>query len=201
MNRIVITILVLAALLFPLTAAARTVPRAADCIAEQLDDQLMARYDDDNSFFGRSDREAAIRARIMIMGTTPANLNNLQQANPLARQMTEEISRWLINKGYRYDELRKGSNIRFDTRTGEFILTRRVPELASTTGIGQAILAGTYVVSSDQVRFNISLLNTCNNEVLAKATATIPITPDLLPLLRENGGPGGMVPSVFTRLQ
>ena len=42
MNRIVIIILVLAALLFPLTAAARTVPRAADCIGEQLDDQLMA---------------------------------------------------------------------------------------------------------------------------------------------------------------
>ncbi len=51
--------------------------------------------------FGRSDREAAVRAKIMIMGTTPANLNNLQQASPLARQMTEEISRWLINKGYR----------------------------------------------------------------------------------------------------
>ena len=51
MNRIVIIILVLAALLFPLTAAARTVPRAADCIGEQLDDQLMARYaSDDDSF-------------------------------------------------------------------------------------------------------------------------------------------------------
>ncbi len=51
-SRIVIIILVLAALLFPLTAAARTVPRAADCIGEQLDDQLMARYaSDDDSFW------------------------------------------------------------------------------------------------------------------------------------------------------
>lgn len=202
MNRIVIIILVLAALLFPLTAAARTVPRAADCIGEQLDEQLMARYaSDDDSFFGRSDREAAVRAKIMIMGTTPANLNNLQQASPLARQMTEEISRWLINKGYRYDELRKGANIRFDVRDGEFILTRRVPQLATTTGVGQAILAGTYVVSSDQVRFNMSLINACNNEVLAKATATVPITPDLIPLLRTTTPGNGMVPSVYTRLQ
>lgn len=202
MNRIFIIILVLAALLFPLTAAARTVPRAADCIGEQLDEQLMAKYASDNdSFFGRSARQAAVRSKIMIMGTTPANLNNLQQANPLARQMTEEISRWLVNKGYRYDELRKGKDIRFDVRDGEFILTRKVPQLASTTGIGQVILAGTYVVTSDQVRFNISLLNTNNNEVLAKATTTIPITPDLLPLLTASSSGGGMTPSVYTRLQ
>lgn len=202
MNRLLIIILILVALFFPLTAAASTVPRAADNIGEQLDEQLMARYaSDDDSFFGRSDRQAAVRSKIMIMGTTPANLSNLQQANPLARQMTEEISRFLISRGYRYDELRKGKDIRFDVRDGEFILTRTVPKLATSTGIGQAILAGTYTVTSDQVRFNISLINTSNNEVLAKATATVPITPDILPLLSNTSMGGGTIPSVYTRLQ
>ncbi len=82
--------------------------------------------------------------------------------------MTEEISRWLVNAGYRYQELRKGSYIRFDRGTGELILTREVRKLTSTRGTGQAILAGTYVVSGEQVRFSMSLIHTTSNEVLAK---------------------------------
>ena len=93
MNRFFITILVLAALLFPLTAAAAgNVPNAAVSIAKQLDEQIMMRFSGDSQDMSRKDREALARARIMIMGTTPVNINNLDEASPLARQMTEEIS-------------------------------------------------------------------------------------------------------------
>lgn len=195
MNRIFVVILILAVLLFPLTAAAATIPDAADCIAEQMDEQLMTRFNTD-------DDKQLTRSRFLIMGTTPANINNLEQAMPLGRQMTEEISRWLVNAGYRYEELRKGKDIRFDERTGEFILTRRVPKLARTSGYGNAILAGTYVISGNQVRFTMSLLAPQGNEVLAKGTATVPITPDIMPLLRQNQPAGsGKVPSVYTKLQ
>lgn len=199
MQRFFIIILVLAALLFPLTAAAGdgNVPAAAAEIGKQLDKQLMSRFTG-SSMDGSS--QASARARFMLMGTTPANINNLNMASPLARQMTEEVSRWMVNKGYRYDEIRKGSAIRFDERTGEFILTRNVSQLANKTGYGQGILAGTYVVSGQDVRFTISLIATNNNEVLAKASATVPITPDLRPMLVENYG-GGMSPSVYTRLR
>ncbi len=202
MSRFLVVILVLAALLFPLTAAAvGTVPGAANSIAEQLDDQLMMRYAGDDPGTSKKQRQALARAQIMIMGTTPANINNLEAASPLARQMTEEISRWLVNAGYRYQELRKGSYIRFDKRTGELILTRDVRKLASTLGTGQAILAGTYVVSGEQVRFSMSLIHTTSNEVLAKGTATGPITDDLLPLLEDQPAGSGKVPTVYTRLQ
>ena len=108
MSRFLVVILVLAALLFPLTAAAvGTVPGAANSIAEQLDDQLMMRYAGDDPGTSKKQRQALARAQIMIMGTTPANINNLEAASPLARQMTEEISRWLVNAGYRYQELRQ----------------------------------------------------------------------------------------------
>lgn len=202
MCRILVIILVLAALLLPLAAAAGTVPRAGDCIADQLDDQLMMRYAGDNPEMSKRELQAIARSRIMIMGTTPASLNNLEKANPLARQMLEEVSRALVDMGYRYEELRKGKYIRFDKKTGEFILTRDVPKLASRSGVGQAILAGTYVVSGEQVRFSMSLISTTGNEVLAKGTATVPITPDLVPLLQEGFPPGsGLKPSVYTRLQ
>lgn len=201
MSRFLVIILVLAALLFPLTAAAGTVPSAADRIARQLDEQLMMRYASDDSDMSKKQRQALARSQIMIMGTTPANINNLQAASPLARQMTEEISRWLVNAGYRYQELRKGSYIRFDRGTGELILTREVRKLTSTRGTGQAILAGTYVVSGEQVRFSMSLIHTTSNEVLAKCTATVPITDDLLPLLEDQPLGSGKVPTVYTRLQ
>lgn len=200
MHRIIIMILILAALLFPITAAAEgNVPAAANTIGKQLDQQLMKRFCGDND----SASQALSRSQILIMGTTPANINNLEQANGLARQMTEEISRWLMNRGYHYEELRKGKYIRFNEKVGEFILTRKVPQLASHTGYGKAILAGTYVVSGEDVRFSISLISVNNGEVLAKANGTVPITPDLRPLLVENypNGSGGLSPTVYTRLQ
>ena len=195
MSRLLVFILILTVLLFPLTAAAANIPSAADCIAKQMDEQLLAR------FGGDEDKDITL-SRILIMGTTPANINNLNQAMPLARQMTEEISRWLVNAGYRYEEMRKGKDIRFDERTGEFILTRKVPRLEKDAGYGQAVLAGTYVISGNQVRFSMSLISTQGNEVFAKGTATVSITPDIMPLLKQNQPAGsGKVPSVYTRLQ
>ena len=202
MNRFFISILVLAALLFPLTAAASgNVPSAAVRIAKQLDEQLMMRFSGNSGDMSRKDSEALARARIMIMGTTPVNINNLDEASPLARQMTEEISRWLINAGYRFQELRKGRDIRFDKLKGEFILTRDVRQLSSSSGTSQAVLAGTYIATSEQVRFSIRLIHTSSNEVLAMATATVPITDDLRPLVREPQSGDGFTPSVRTRLQ
>ena len=200
MSRFIVIIAIIAALLFPLVAAAGgNVPKAAASIGQELDSQLMRRFNGSGVSFNTANQKKT-RANIMIMGTTAANINNLEQASGLARQMTEEISRWMVDRGYSYDEIRKGKSIRFDVRTGEFILTRRVPELASTTGQGQAILAGTYIVSGDDVRFTYSLISTSGNEVLAKASCTIPITPDLKPLLVENYS-GGMTPTVYTRLR
>ncbi|WP_165077794.1 MULTISPECIES: FlgO family outer membrane protein [unclassified Desulfovibrio] len=202
MPRLVLIILVLAVLLFPLAAAAGNVPRAGEDIAEQLDEQLMMRYAGSSPDMSKKELRALARSRILIMGTTPANLNNLEQANPLARQMLEEVSSDLVDMGYRYEELRRGKDIRFDKRTGEFILTRDVRKLASKSGVGQAILAGTYVVSGQQVRFTMSLISVATNEVIAKAMGTVPITPDLVPLLQENMPAGsGLKPSVYTRLQ
>lgn len=214
MNRFFIFILVLAALLLPLTAAALTlfkgnVPAAAERIADELDDQIIERYTSPK-VKNRARNEAVARSQILIMGTTPMNINNLNTSCPLARQMTEEISTRFMENGYRYQELRKGSYIRFDRNTGEFLLTRNVRNLASRTGTGQVILAGTYIISNTHVRFTMSLIHTESNEVIAKASSSIPITPDIIELIEEDkkpmkgGGKGRIsnrVPNTYTRLQ
>ena len=91
----------------------------------------------------KANREAVSRAGIMILGTSPVNINDLEESSPLARQMMEEVSRGLMQKGYRFKELRTGSYIRFDKQSGEFLLTRDVRKLQSRTGTGQAVMAST----------------------------------------------------------
>ncbi|MDR2055150.1 MAG: hypothetical protein LBQ10_04705 [Desulfovibrio sp.] len=198
-----IIVLILALLFFPLAAAAffeiGTVPVAANSIADQMDSQLMTRYAGDNRDMKKSEREALARSRITIMGTTAANINNLEETSPLGRQVTEEIVRRLMDAGYRFTELRKGRHIRFN-RKGEFFLTRDLQKLAGTTGAAQAVLAGTYVVTPEQVRFSMKLIHINSNEVLAMGAATVPITDDIEPLLEDKSG-GGSTPSVHTRLE
>lgn len=186
------------------------VPRAADSIAEQMDKQLMTRYGptrsmgDMASLDGPSSEqiERSLRGSITIMGTVPVNINNLEVSCPLARQMTEEMSRWLVNAGYHFQELRKGKEIFFQKYQGEMLLTRDTKLLATRNVVSQAILVGTYVVSPDQVRFSMRLIHTPSNEVLAMGTATVPITPDVRPLLANTAsGPVKIEPSVNTQLQ
>ncbi|MDR2745264.1 MAG: hypothetical protein LBB66_08770 [Desulfovibrio sp.] len=199
-----VIILLLAVLLFPLAAAAffetGTVPAAAGNIAGQMDSQLMKRYAGNNPDMKKSEREALARSRIFIMGTTAANINNLEETSPLGRQITEEIVRRLVDAGYRFTELRKGRHIRFNKR-GEFFLTRDLQKLASTTGEAQAVLAGTYVVTPEQVRFSMKLIHINSNEVLAAGAATVPITDDVEPLLEDVKPGSGSTPSVLTRLE
>lgn len=207
MKRLSLLFLVAALALFPLTAAAffgGNVPSAADDITKQLDKQLMERYAGRDPDMSKSNREAVARAGIMILGTSPANISDLTESSPLARQMMEEISRGLMQKGYRFKELRTGSYIRFDKESGEFLLTRDVRKLESRTGVGQAVMAGTYVVSRTQVRFSIRLIHIPSNEVLAMGTATVPITDDIYPLLKDPYNPSRSnsgIPSSYTRLQ
>ena len=207
MKRLCLLLLMLGLSLLPLTAAAffgGNVPSAADDITKQLDKQLMMRYAGRDPGMTKANREAVARAGIMILGTSPANINDLTDSSPLARQMMEEISRGLIEKGYRFKELRTGSYVRFDRDSGEFLLTRDVKKLESRTAKGQAVMAGTYVVTRDQVRFSIRLIHIPSNEVMAMGTATVPITDDIYPLLRDPYNPSRSnsgVPSSYTRLQ
>lgn len=207
MKRFFILLLVTALALSPLTAAAffeGNVPSAADDITDQIDDQLMMRYAGRDPDMTKANRQAVARAGIMILGTSPVNINDLDESSPLARQMMEEVSRGLMQKGYRFKELRTGSYVRFDKQSGEFLLTRDVRKLQSRTGTGQAVMAGTYVVTQEQVRFSIRIIHIPTNEVMAMGTATVPITEDIYPLLRDPYNPsrsGSGIPSSYTRLQ
>ncbi len=181
-------------------------PRAANTMAAQMDEQILARSNVHVAGVKLSKEQIAQRARqlrqsITIVATVPVNINNFDLTNALSRQISEEMARWFVDAGYRVHEIRKGTDIRIQERHGEVILTRNKEELLRTTASSVAILTGTYVVSPEQVRYSMRLVHSGGTEVIAMSTATVPITPDVPPLLVENGDPVKVTPSVSTRLQ
>lgn len=192
MYRLILLLILMMSVLLPFSAAAGekgTVPGAAGVMTKQLDGQLMRRIA--TSAYGRDSVSIAI--------TVPVSLSNLGRSSPLARQMAEEVTTLLVDLGYTVEDMRKGRDIIVEPRTGEMLLTRDLARLASRDVTSTAVLTGTYTITADAVRFNMRLLHTPSNQVLATATATVPVTPELFPLLADRGD-GPPMPTVMTRL-
>jgi hypothetical protein len=166
-----------------------TVPRAARAIADQMDAQLTRRIG----------KTPADKGNITIISTVSVSLNDVSKTCPLSRQISEEIVNVLLDKGYRVNELRKGREIVMRPQDGEMILTRNLPHLAKRDVESVAVLAGTYLVTPENVRFNMRLIHTPDNEVIAMGSATVPVTGEIRELLSEGKKPAPQ-PSVFTRL-
>lgn len=166
-----------------------SVPQAAQSIVDSMDRQI-----EEHVLKGDSPRD------FHIIPTVAVHLNNLDQTSPLAKQMSEEVTTAFAEDGYSIIELRKGTNIEIQPRVGEFILTRDVTNLARNSADATAILAGTYVVSKTDVRFSMSLIDVATHKVVAKASSTVPITQDILPLIGTPGPKKPLMPSVQTKL-
>lgn len=191
--------LLILALLLPLAATASaasfanpSVPKAAKEIANGLDSQIEKFYL----------TEGFTKRQFTIIATVPVYLNDFDETSPLARQMSEEVSALLVEKGYSVSEMRKGNTLYIEPHKGEFILTREAKNLANSKANGMAILVGTYTITQDSVRFNMSLLHTPSNQILAKISATVPVSEELIPLLYDKDEViKPLQPSVQTRLK
>ena len=178
------------ALLCCAPAGAATVPQAASAIGREMDRQMLER----------------IGQGVSLCVTTPADINNLERSNALARQMQEEIARWFVQAGYDVHEIRKGADVLFEPEQGELLLTRKQRLLGSKKIASKAIVGGTYTVTPKSVRFNIRVVATGNREVLAMSTMTVPMSSEIAALLKISGkgaaGYGGIPiePTVVTLL-
>ena len=208
-RRLMFLSLALAILLMPMAAAAGmttrgTVTIAADDMAEAMDKQILGYFGvEQPGLFSKSEQKhhpLKIRKALSISCTVAVDLNNLESTSPVGRQISEEMARWFVQAGYRVREIRKGRDVHIDAKRGEMVLTRDVRKLLSTNVTTEAVLAGTYVVTPEQVRFSMRLLHVPSNDILAMATATVPITNDLKPLLHDMKETKVM-PSIGTQLK
>lgn len=185
-------LIMLISLLLPLTATAftssvRSLVQVANSMSRDLDRQL-SRIIKDSGFPPSS---------IGIAVTVPVNINNFDKTNTLARQMSEEISQNLLERGYRLVELRRASEIEIVPQSGEFLLSRDAEKLAQNIVTTELVLTGTYMISEKGIRFNMRLLHTATTDVVAIVSGTVPIADDIYPLLVE-GNPDNeaLTPSV-----
>ncbi|WP_051261857.1 FlgO family outer membrane protein [Desulfovibrio inopinatus] len=162
--------------------------QVAQSLARDLDSQIARRMllGGDNS-----------RGLYWVVVTVPVNLNDLTQTSPLGRLMAQEVGSALVQLGYNVQEIRKGSDIVFNPKQGEFILTRDVNQLLNRGATSTLVVAGTYTQTSQGVRFNMEVLNAWNNNVIAASSRTQAYTPAVASLIGDGGG--GVVPSVRTR--
>lgn len=182
-------IVLLMVLLLPFTAAAfwpfddeeaeeqmpdiGSVPAAAAELGHIMDVQLA-------NYLGQCEYPAR---GVSLVITTPVDLRTLESASPLARQMSEEMAAWFVGAGYAVQEIRLAKSIMIKPDTGELFLTRDTNLMASHKVTAGAVLAGTYTITSKSVRFNMQLIHSGTNTVLAKGSVTIPVTRELQPLL------------------
>lgn len=181
----VVAILAVVISAVPASATAATVPQAASAIGREMDRQISRR-------FGQA---AGASKSLSLCITTPMDINNFELSNTLARQMQEELARWFVQAGYPVLEIRKGRDLLFEPSTGEILLTREEKLLGDTTVASDAIVAGTFTVTPENVRFNINIVRTGNREVLAMSTMTVPMTGELANLVGSGRGSAKAAPA------
>lgn len=194
MTQTILSALLIAGLALAIATPARAgiLPDLAAQISQELNAQLAQRLNAGNSTM----------QGVSMLVTTPVSLGNLEQSSPLGRLMAEECATWFVSVGYKVQEMRKSRMVLFSPGEGEFLLSRKANLLEIKNIQAAVILAGTYTITSKNVRFNMKLIHTASNEVLAMCSATMPMTQEVREMLLGSGGLSytGIEPSISTRL-
>lgn len=188
---LLITILITLALTCQAHAASVSIPDTARALAMELDAQLAEKLG----------AESPVKGVTMIV-TTPAELDDMEQAAPVARLMSEEMTGWFVAAGYRVTEMRTGRHVLMKPGTGEMLLTRRADLLANKFRESQLILVGTYTGTAKYIRFNMRLIQAATGEVVSMSSRTLAISADTAELAGEkrHAAFSRIRPSVSTKL-
>jgi hypothetical protein len=154
-------------------------PEVAMALADDLDRQAAPRLG-----IGFPDNS---RGLYWVVVTVPAQADNLEASSGLGRLMAQELSCALVARGYNVQEIRKASEIAFDRRQGEFILTRDTRALARRHVTATLVVAATYTVLPGEVRFNVELMDARNNNIVAMTSRSLAKTQEVAALLGRSG--------------
>lgn len=117
-----------------------------------------------------------------IIVTTFVNLNNLNKSSVFGRALAERLLTELHMTGFTVSEIRKGKDIFLREELGELILTRDARDTMGRTH-ARAVLAGTYVATSDSVIVNARLIDLHTPLILSSCSYTLKMTKELEKLL------------------
>lgn len=130
--------------------------------------------------------EANYRAADVLLQTAPLDLalpvlvatvvqvDRLGESSRLGRLITEHVAGRLAQRGVRVTELKLRETLAMRPSQGELLLSREARDVTQAQ-TAQAVVVGTYAVSSGSVFVSLKLVNPLGNTVLAACDYALPM--------------------------
>ncbi|ABE50480.1 MULTISPECIES: FlgO family outer membrane protein [Methylobacillus] len=119
----------------------------------------------------------------MIIATL-VNIDALSSSSTFGRLASEQISSRFSQAGYSMIEMKFRDYVYMKQDQGELLLTREIKDVAKNHN-AQAVIAGTYALSSDMVFVNLKVIQPSSNVVVAVHDYAFPMDSNLRTMTRN----------------
>lgn len=126
--------------------------------------------------------QAPLDPQHAVLVATLVNVDRLNESSRLGRIFSEQIGSRLVQRGLRVTELKLRENVAMQRGTGELLLSREVREV-SRAHDAQAVVVGTYAVSTTTLFISLKIVNPVGNAVVAAHDYSMPIDENVRSLL------------------
>ena len=117
-----------------------------------------------------------------VLVATLVNVDRLNESSRLGRIFSEQIGSRLVQRGLRVTELKLRENVAMQRGTGELLLSREVREVSRALD-AQAVVVGTYAVSTTTLFISLKIVNPVGNTVVAAHDYAMPVDENVRSLL------------------
>lgn len=125
---------------------------------------------------------APLDARQPVLVATLVNVDRLTESSRLGRIFSEQIAGRMVHRGLRVTEVKLRENLLLQRDQGELLLSREVREVSQAQD-AQAVVVGTYAVSTTVVYISLKLVNPVGNTVVAAHNYAVPMDENVRALL------------------
>jgi TolB-like protein len=100
-----------------------------------------------------------------ILIATLVNIDSLEKSSTLGRISSENIATQFTKDGYNIVEMKFSSSVYMKRNEGEMVLTREMNSIAHSHN-AQAVVVGSYGISSDSIYVNLKLVRPGNENII-----------------------------------
>jgi TolB-like protein len=125
---------------------------------------------------------APLDAQQPVLVSTLVSVDRLTESSRLGRIFSEQIAGHMVNRGLRVTEVKLRDNLLMQRDQGELLLSREVREVSQAQD-AQAVVVGTYAVSTTVVYISLKLVNPVGNTVVAAHNYAVPMDENVRALL------------------
>ncbi len=118
-----------------------------------------------------------------VLVATVVDVNDLRQAKPLGRTLSEQYATSLVASGFAVKEMKLRGDVFVRETTGELMLSREVQDIARVHN-ATTVLVGTYSVASQFTFVSLKLVSTSTGQIVRAYDYALPNNADVRALLR-----------------